>query len=159
MPRLVYLSGVGLLLVGLAFVVTDRLLAPPPTPGITEANVRRLRPGMTPDEIEAVLGPRPVLYVSGAFNGATSQRWSGRDLFGRPLGGFGAAEEFSRMPPAAEVLEVVVPPRPCRLVAAGEGGAVVLDLGADERLVRAEWHPDPGAAGPKATRLRAWLGW
>ena len=43
MPRLVYLSGAGLALVALAFVLTDSLLW---EPGVTEANVRRIRPGM-----------------------------------------------------------------------------------------------------------------
>ena len=46
----VYLLGVGLALVAGAFVLTDWLLAPPLTPGVTEANVKRLlsRPGERP---------------------------------------------------------------------------------------------------------------
>src|SRR5262249_22484862 len=43
-PRLVYLPGVGAILVAGAFVLTDRLVWPP---GLTEANVRRVREGMT----------------------------------------------------------------------------------------------------------------
>ena len=53
MSRRVYLLGVGLALVALAFVVTDALLW---RPGVTEANVRRIRPGMKRTEVEAVLG-------------------------------------------------------------------------------------------------------
>ena len=53
MSRRVYLLGVGLALVALAFVLTDRLLW---QPGLTEVNVKRLRPGMTLAEVEALLG-------------------------------------------------------------------------------------------------------
>jgi hypothetical protein len=51
--RGVYLLGVGLALVALAFALTDALLW---RPGVTEANVRRIRPGMKRTEVEAVLG-------------------------------------------------------------------------------------------------------
>jgi hypothetical protein len=53
MPRRVYLLGVGMLLVAGAFLLTDTLLW---EPGMTEANVRRVRPGMTLEEVEALLG-------------------------------------------------------------------------------------------------------
>jgi hypothetical protein len=56
MPRLVYLLGLGMILVALAFLVTDRLLYPP---GITEANMRRIRPGMTRREVERIFCRRP----------------------------------------------------------------------------------------------------
>jgi hypothetical protein len=54
MPRCVYLLGVGLALVALALAVTDWMLTPPP--GVTEANVKRIRPGMTLAEVESILG-------------------------------------------------------------------------------------------------------
>jgi hypothetical protein len=41
MSRRVYLLGIGLALVALAFVVTDTLFW---EPGLTEANARRIRP-------------------------------------------------------------------------------------------------------------------
>jgi hypothetical protein len=53
MSRRVYLLGVGLALVAMAFVVMDALLW---EPGVTEANVRRIRPGMTLAQVEAILG-------------------------------------------------------------------------------------------------------
>src|SRR5262249_5775329 len=53
MHRTVYFAGVALLLVTVAFLVTDRL---PWHPGVTEANVRRIRPGMTQTQVEAILG-------------------------------------------------------------------------------------------------------
>jgi hypothetical protein len=53
MSRRVYLLGVGVVLVAWAFLLTDALLW---RPGVTEANVRRIRPGMKRTEVEAFLG-------------------------------------------------------------------------------------------------------
>jgi hypothetical protein len=53
MSRWVYLLGLGLTLLALAFVLTEALLW---EPGITEANVRRIREGMTLAEVETILG-------------------------------------------------------------------------------------------------------
>ena len=55
MSRRVYLLGVGLALVALALAFTDWALSL--RPGVTEVNVRRVKPGMTLAEVEAVLGP------------------------------------------------------------------------------------------------------
>jgi hypothetical protein len=46
--------GVALCLVALALGVTVRVLEPPP--GVTAANVLRIRPGMRPDVVERILG-------------------------------------------------------------------------------------------------------
>jgi hypothetical protein len=54
MSRRVYLLGVGLALVALALAFTDWALTPPP--GVTEANARRIRPGMTLDQVGDLLG-------------------------------------------------------------------------------------------------------
>src|SRR5215470_17396217 len=54
MSRRVYLLGVGLALVALALAVADWALSL--QPGVTEANVRRIRQGMTVPEVEALLG-------------------------------------------------------------------------------------------------------
>jgi hypothetical protein len=70
MPRRVYLLGVGLALVALAFVLTDALLW---RPGVTEANAKRIREGMTLAEVEAITG-RPA-----DFRCPPTQ-------FGRPIG-------------------------------------------------------------------------
>ncbi len=59
MSRRVYLLGVGITLVALVFVVTDALLGA--CPGVTAANVRRVRPGMTEAEVTAILGPPSCL--------------------------------------------------------------------------------------------------
>src|SRR5262249_48288051 len=57
MPRLVYLLGVGVALVALAFVGIDLALSL--RPGVTEANARRIREGMTLREVEIILGGPP----------------------------------------------------------------------------------------------------
>jgi hypothetical protein len=54
MSRRVYLLGVGLALVALALAFTDWALSL--LPGVTEANVKRVRPGMRRAEVEALLG-------------------------------------------------------------------------------------------------------
>src|SRR5262249_15159236 len=54
MSRRVYLLGVGLALVALAFTTTDVLLRQ--RPGVNEANVLRIRPGMTLAEVGTLLG-------------------------------------------------------------------------------------------------------
>ncbi len=50
----VYLAGVGLALVALGLGFTDWALTPPP--GVSAANVRRIRSGMTLAEVEGILG-------------------------------------------------------------------------------------------------------
>ena len=52
--RRVYLLGVGLALVALGLAFTDWALSF--QPGVTEMNVRRIRPGMTLAEVEAIFG-------------------------------------------------------------------------------------------------------
>jgi hypothetical protein len=54
MPRRVYLLGLGLALVALALAVTDWALSL--QPGVTKANAKRIRPGMTLRQVEAILG-------------------------------------------------------------------------------------------------------
>src|SRR5262245_29315472 len=56
MSRRVYRLGLGLGLVALTLAFTDWALGL--RPGVTEANVRRLRVGMTLEEVEALLGGR-----------------------------------------------------------------------------------------------------
>jgi hypothetical protein len=89
MSRLVFRLGVGIALVALAFVVTDHVLTPPFTPGATEANVKRLRPGMTPEEVDAILGvPAAASSPFGGFGGG----------FGVPGPGIQKPPREDRMP-------------------------------------------------------------
>jgi hypothetical protein len=56
MSRQVFLLGLGIGVLGLGFAVTNWALGL--QPGVTEANVKRVRPGMRLEEVESVLGPR-----------------------------------------------------------------------------------------------------
>jgi hypothetical protein len=97
MPRPVYLLGVGVALIALAFAATDWLLW---EPGPTESNVRRVRIGMKVEEVEAILGEYPhkefmraELRRLGEFGVGSTQylaTWSsdeGRALIWFDLGG------------------------------------------------------------------------
>jgi hypothetical protein len=79
MSRRVYLLGVGLALVALGLTVTDRALSL--RPGVTEANVRRIRPGMTLAKVEATLGGKGLLsYASGVSESrAAVYSWTGAE--------------------------------------------------------------------------------
>jgi hypothetical protein len=57
MSRWVYLLGVGMALVALAFLVTEQLTTPPP--GVTVANCERIRVGMTFEQVKALFGEPP----------------------------------------------------------------------------------------------------
>ena len=73
MSRRIYLLGVGLALVALALAFTDWALSF--QPGVTEANARRIRPGMTQEAVESLLGGKP--YHGG--------RWVGMRAFAGPI--------------------------------------------------------------------------
>jgi hypothetical protein len=61
----VYLLGMGLALVALAFAFTNYVIGP--SPGVTEANARRIRNGMTMEEVEAIFGgPGRRVFEEGA---------------------------------------------------------------------------------------------
>jgi hypothetical protein len=56
MPRTVFVLGVALYVVTLAFLATDALLW---RPGVTERNARRVQAGMTLEEAQRILGGPP----------------------------------------------------------------------------------------------------
>src|SRR5262245_34396305 len=83
MPRLVYLLGVGLLLGGGALALTHELLGP--WRGVNVCDVRRMKPGMTMPEVEAVLGGPPTKRTDIVWGRGWSPkdrsaflRWSGQ---------------------------------------------------------------------------------
>src|SRR5262245_20858533 len=79
MRRRAYLWLAGLALVALALLLTDRLLW---QPGLTEDNVRRLRPGMTLEQVEALLGgPGAQAFACEIGDGRSlaGNVWSGRE--------------------------------------------------------------------------------
>jgi hypothetical protein len=63
MSRRTFLLGFGIAVVALAFAVTAAVLGP--APGVTEANARRIRPGMKLREVEAILGARGLGMTDG----------------------------------------------------------------------------------------------
>ena len=78
MPRGAFLLGLGLLLVAVAFVVTHHLLGP--WPGVTDANVKRIKPGMTRGEVETLLdGPGTSVWSRRPPGRADLLEWTGPD--------------------------------------------------------------------------------
>jgi hypothetical protein len=80
MSRRVFLLGIGIAAVALAFAVTDTIIGP--APGVTAANARRIRPGMKLREVEAILGARGG-WIGGdtasTIFGPERYRWTGPD--------------------------------------------------------------------------------
>jgi hypothetical protein len=74
MSRRVYLLGVGLALVTLAFLLTEELLW---QPGVTEANVKRIRLGMAPEEVTAIFGKESDRAIELGDGVWVWQKWYG----------------------------------------------------------------------------------
>ncbi len=126
MPRRVYLLGVAVALVGLALGFTDWALSLPP--GVTETNVRRIRPGMTLAEVEALFGSRGYIpFIPCARHG-----------------------EDNDPPRPGEDLRV------WRCWQGREGSARVI-FDDDDRVAEIRFTRHSSTDGPLA-RLRAWLG-
>jgi hypothetical protein len=91
MSRRVFLLGIGIALVALALAFTDWALSL--RPGVTEANVKRIRPGMTLKEVESILGglpspsPHPALCTSPASRACSTWLPSRTSADGFPGGG------------------------------------------------------------------------
>jgi hypothetical protein len=81
MSKRVFLFGVGIALLGLGLAFTDRVLSL--RPGVTEANYKRLRVGMTMAEVAAILGqpePRqPQVNSNGVRIEGGLHVWRGQD--------------------------------------------------------------------------------
>jgi hypothetical protein len=76
MSRRVYLLGLGLALLALALAFTDWALSL--QPGVTEANVKRIRPGMTLAEVEALFGCRwRAGFINNGSPAEVSFEWEG----------------------------------------------------------------------------------
>src|SRR5262245_55713008 len=81
MPRWVFLLGVGIYLITMGFLVTVAILGP--TPGVTEGNLRRIREGMTMQQVEAILGGPGERSVSDFTPKGRVCRyhWTGTDVY------------------------------------------------------------------------------
>jgi hypothetical protein len=73
MPRLVYFTGLALILVAGAFLLTRELTW---QPGVTAGNVARIRKGMTMEEVEALMGGKADRAES--LWGVPAAVWDGR---------------------------------------------------------------------------------
>ncbi len=133
MSKGVFLLGVGIAVVALAFAVTNEVLGP--SPGVTEANARRIKPGMDRQQVEAILGGRGRWITS-------SSGWHGR----RP--GYSSSSAYEWTGPAG-VATVTF-----------DGDLQFEDAGLDRNgsgLVEEVTFVRSHGANPLA-RLRAWLG-
>ncbi len=176
MNKHTFLSGVALVLVALAFLLTDWLLTPPP--GVTEANVKRLRPGMTVEQIEAILGQRldiPIRFsaLSGSgFGGNVEVRRvaidpriavpAGVEKIARSVQGDDTVDGVHRDASwgAASDKWAVYYWFQFPLTVPGQGGSAWLYLDRHDRLDSAEWQPNPAASrASPGSSLRGWLGW
>ncbi len=138
--------GVGVCVVVLALGITEWLLIPPgEPPGVTESNVRRLRRGMTLEEVEAVLGVFEGSIAIPAPQGASqlTDREGLRALLNDP-----------------ERRKDIVGDKTW-LVRPAKGGSAAIQFGENGRLRRAEWWPGGQRQEPTSLldRLRSWLGW
>jgi hypothetical protein len=76
MSRTTFCLGIALYVLTVAFLLTDRLIADR-TPGVTERNVRRIRPGMTMADVEAILGGTCEFGVG--FQDRWQRQWYGEE--------------------------------------------------------------------------------
>jgi hypothetical protein len=130
MSRRVYLLGIALALVALGLVLTDALLW---RPEATETNLRRIRPGMTLREVEAILGgPADRTYDIRRFPRHM------REMYYRP------GEKWTRG-------------------WAGSHGEAIVNFDDEDRVSSTCWdeveNTDPDSTPSPLARLRTWLGW
>ena len=148
MSRRVYLLGLGLALVALGLAFTDR--ASGPRPGVTEANLRRLKPGMALAEVEAVFGGRPTVWTPTVLpNCPPPARPTGQAL---PLP--------PGVPEKAAGQAAPLPQVGWHGAWDGADGCAVayFDLGLRFQHLNFIRNP-PGSQPGILARLRAWLGW
>jgi hypothetical protein len=74
MPRLTYFTGVALLALCGAFLLTDALLW---QPGVTERNSRCIRTGMTEEQVETLLDSSADFALTRSPRGEGVWMWSG----------------------------------------------------------------------------------
>jgi hypothetical protein len=151
MNKHVFRMGMGIAIVALAFVGSDALInALLWEPGVTEANVRRVRPCMKPAEVEAILGKPAQLGAVTSTSGLSMTSWKWKGVAGEVVITFtGPQDDF---------VEIIswIPTEEAAARRRAEGRWTRLDPGAvvltAEFQRRALGHPLP-------ERLHRWLGW
>jgi hypothetical protein len=178
MSKRVYFFGLAVIAVALAFVLADQLFW---EPGVSASNVRRIRPGMTLEEVKTILGgpnegyehelagwKRAAKSIAERVAEVEESLTRFEDLRQR-LGFFAAvivkAEEkqrfdfekfrFERIASRGEI---------DRVWRSDQGRAVVrFDISVlfdtDGRVVSATFEPNPHLPQRPLERVRSWLGW
>jgi hypothetical protein len=127
MSRRTFLLGIGIAVVALAFAVTDWVVGP--APGVTEANARRIKPGMTLREVEAILGARGLCVWDGTSSTIFRPHpylWAGPDA---------------------------------RVIVEFTNGGTAEEAWREQRVVRNGVTFQRSAPSNLLARLRSWLGW
>jgi hypothetical protein len=150
MGKRVFFGGIALTAIAVAFLLTDHLCW---EPGVTAANVRRIRPGMTVQDVKAILG---------GPDSATA--WLGVEIStGLPemplVGSFISVDDFKLEPAGKDNLAPALSPasKPeCRHWR-GDQGTAKVEFDRKDRVMSARFEPFPQAGC--LSRLRVWLGW
>jgi hypothetical protein len=157
MSKRVFLCGVALVVVAVGLLLTDHLIEQLcGEPGVTGASVRRIRPGMSLQEVEGILGGPD----SSSFAGVLRQL----GLVKGPWRRFTIRQEELPLPdPGAEAN---LPPahspayRPEVRIWRGEKGTATVTFDRPDssgRVVSARFEPAPQAGN--LPRIRSWFGW
>jgi hypothetical protein len=103
MSKRVFLLGVGIALLGVGLAFTDWVLSL--RPGVTEANVKRIKPGMRLDEVRAILGSEGRSIATAQINPRdVRELWVWEDKGGLVMVGFEGEPRWNR---DAQVIEVI----------------------------------------------------
>lgn len=156
MSRQVFLLGVALPLVAGAFALTNWLLTPPA--GVTEPNVRRIRAGMTRQNVEALFGDPGTPHIIATSIKTVTAADRGSDLPGtsRPSKGGFVPWSYSTPSVSGSMSKCSGPAR-AWVTWEGDRLEVVVGFGLDERVV--ELTVNGQDRSRSLAGLGSWLGW
>jgi hypothetical protein len=154
MNRRVFFLGLAVSALAVALLLTYRLLQ---HPGITEANVRRIRPGMSVQEVEAFLGgpSNSDLETAGRLKrltelAAKADRMAANLDSAAVLSGDGC----SRAPRSEPVLGLdFIPSWPISRICKGDRGRATVQFDQNDRVESARFEPS------RQSRFLRWVRW